>query len=114
MRTLALTVLLVACAPAHAQMYKCVDERGVTHYSDKPLPPTCKGGAVKIRATPPSTGTSRPSAPAAAGTTADLNRRCARTMQEYTRMQPGRRDGKVDENRDERLEELREQLRGCS
>jgi hypothetical protein len=113
MRTLALTVLLLACAPAYAQMYKCVDERGVTHYSDKPLPPSCKGGAVKIRGTPP-TGTSTPSTPAATGTAADLNRRCARTAQEYTRMKPGRRDGKVDENRDERLEELREQLRGCA
>src|SRR2546430_1033629 len=52
MRTLALAVLLLACAPAYAQMYKCVDSRGVTHYSDKPMPPSCKGGAVKIRATP--------------------------------------------------------------
>jgi hypothetical protein len=114
MRTLALTVLLLACAPAYAQIYKCVDERGVTHYSDKPLPPTCKGGTVKIRATPPSSGTSTPSVPAAAGTAADLNRRCARTKQEYTRMQPARRDGKPDENRDQRLEELREQTRGCA
>src|SRR6267378_3964592 len=38
MGTLALAVLLLACAPAYAQMYKCVDQRGVTHYSDKPLP----------------------------------------------------------------------------
>ncbi len=113
MRTLALTALLLACAPAYAQMYKCVDARGVTHYSDKPLPPSCKGGAVKIRATPP-TGTGGPSVPAAAGTAADLNRRCARTAQEYTRMQSARRDGKPDENRDQRLEELREQARGCA
>ncbi len=113
MRTLTLTVLLLACAPAYAQMYKCVDARGVTHYSDKPLPPSCKGGAVKIRATPP-TGTGGPSVPAAAGTAADLNRRCARTAQEYTRMQSARRDGKPDENRDQRLEELREQARGCA
>jgi hypothetical protein len=113
MRALALTVLLLACAPAYAQIYKCVDGRGVTHYSDQPLPPSCKGGAVKIRAAPPSTGTSRPSVPAAAGTAGDLNRRCARTAQEYTRMQSGR-DGKPDENRDQRLEELREQMRGCA
>jgi len=113
MRTLALTVLLLACAPAYAQMYKCVDQRGVTHYSDKPLPPSCKGGEVKIRATPP-TGTSAPSVPAATGTAAELNRRCARTAQEYTRMQAARRDGKPDENRDQRLEELREQARGCA
>ena len=113
MRTLALTVLLLSCAPAYAQMYKCVDSRGVTHYSDKPLPPSCKGGAVKIRAAPP-TGTSAPSVPPAAGTAAEINRRCARTAQEYTRIQSARRDGKPDENRDQRLEELREQARGCA
>jgi len=113
MRTLALTVLLLACAPAYAQMYKCVDSRGVTHYSDKPMPPSCKGGAVKIRATPPA-GTGAPSVPPAAGTAAEINRRCARTAQEYTRIQSARRDGKPDENRDQRLEELREQARGCA
>jgi uncharacterized protein DUF4124 len=112
MRTLALTALLLACAPAYAQMYKCVDERGVTHYSDKPLPPSCKGGAVKIRATPPSTGT-RPSVPPAAGKAAEINRRCARTAQEYAR-ESGRLAGKPDERRDRRLEELREQARGCA
>jgi hypothetical protein len=110
MRTLALIALLVACAPAYAQMYKCVDARGVTHYSDKPMPASCKGGEVKIRAT----GTSKPSAAPAAGTTAEINRRCARTAQEYARLQPGRRDGTADENRDQRLEELREQARGCA
>ena len=112
MRTLALTVLLLACAPAYAQMYKCVDARGVTHSSDKPLPPSCKGGVAKIRATPPSSGASRPSVPPAAGTVAETTRRCARTMQEYARTQP--RDGKPDDSRDQRLEELREQMRGCA
>ena len=112
MKTLALAVLLLACAPAYAQIYKCVDERGVTHYSDKPMPPSCKGGVAKIRAAPPSSGASRPGVPPAAGTTAEVNRRCARTAQEYARMQP--RDGKPDDNRDQRLEELREQARGCA
>jgi hypothetical protein len=102
MRTLALTALLLACAPAYAQMYKCVDARGVTHYSDKPLPPSCKGGAVKIRATPP-TGTGGPSVPPAAGKAAEINRRCARTAQEYARTESG-----------QRREELREQARGCA
>ena len=78
MRTLALTVLLLGCAPAYAQMYKCVDQRGVTHYSDKPLPPSCKGGEVKIRATPPA-GTGGPSVPAAAGcSTASLTQSAIR------------------------------------
>ena len=47
MRRLALALLLAVALPAHAQMYKCVDARGVTHYTDKPLP-GCKGGAVNI------------------------------------------------------------------
>ena len=38
--------------PVLAQMYKCVDERGVTTYSDKPRP-GCKGGEVDIRPSPP-------------------------------------------------------------
>ena len=101
MRTLALTVLLLACAPAYAQIYKCVDARGVTQYSDKPVPPSCKGGAVKIRATPP-TGTGGQSVPPAAGTAAEINRCCARMMQEHKSAEPGRR------------EELREQARGCA
>jgi hypothetical protein len=42
--------LFPACAIA--QMYKCVDQRGVTHYSDKPSP-GCKGSEVDIRASPP-------------------------------------------------------------
>jgi hypothetical protein len=112
MRTLALTALLLACAPAYAQIYKCVDARGVTHYSDKPMPPSCKGGVAKIRATPSPSGASRPSVPPAAGTAAETNRRCTRTMQEYARTQP--RDGKPDDSRDQRLEELREQMRGCA
>ena len=51
--------LLFAALPAHAQMYKCVDERGVTHYSDKPRP-GCKGGEVDIRPIPPAGGEVRP------------------------------------------------------
>ena len=44
--------LLALPLPCLAQMYKCVDERGVTHYSDKPRP-GCKGSEVDIRASPP-------------------------------------------------------------
>ena len=47
--------LLLAPAVAAAQMYKCVDERGVTTYSDKPRP-GCKGGAVDIQGSPPISG----------------------------------------------------------
>ena len=53
MQRCALGFLLCAAAfPAWAQMYKCVDERGVTHYSDKPRA-DCKGGKVNIQASPP-------------------------------------------------------------
>jgi len=51
LRDLAALLLLVpACA--QAQMYKCVDERGVTTYLDRPRP-GCKGGEVNIRPSPP-------------------------------------------------------------
>jgi len=46
-------VSLLFAGPADAQMYKCVDGRGVTSYSDKPRP-DCKGSAVDIRPSPPS------------------------------------------------------------
>lgn len=54
MKALAALLLLVSL-PVHAQMYKCVDERGVTRYSDKPSP-NCKGGAADIRPQPPISG----------------------------------------------------------
>jgi hypothetical protein len=46
---------LATALPAQAQMYKCKDARGVTRYSDKPLP-ECQGQAVDIRAQPPISG----------------------------------------------------------
>lgn len=55
MKRLALAVLLASALPAHAQMYKCVDARGVTHYTDKPLP-GCKGRPVNIQGQPPLSG----------------------------------------------------------
>jgi hypothetical protein len=45
-------VAVLVSASAHAQMYKCVDDRGVTHYTDKPGP-DCKGDKVDIRPAPP-------------------------------------------------------------
>lgn len=54
MRTLALAALLAAL-PAQAQMYKCVDARGVTQYADKPCPGG-KGTEVDIRGQPPISG----------------------------------------------------------
>ena len=51
MALLALLALLVLPLPCFAQMYKCVDERGVTSYSDKPRP-GCKGAEVDIKPSP--------------------------------------------------------------
>jgi hypothetical protein len=48
-------IAVLTAASAHAQMYKCVDERGTTHYTDKPGP-ECKGDKVDIRAAPPLSG----------------------------------------------------------
>ncbi len=53
--TLVAAVAAITTAPVHAQMIKCVDQSGVTHYTDKP-PPGCKGGAVDIRPAPPISG----------------------------------------------------------
>lgn len=50
-----LALLLLLALPAQAQMYKCKDARGVTRYSDKPMP-DCPGQAVDIRAQPPVSG----------------------------------------------------------
>lgn len=47
--------LLASALPAQAQMYKCVDARGVTQYSDKPCADG-KGKAVDIRGQPPISG----------------------------------------------------------
>lgn len=75
MKSLALAVFLAIAFPAQAQMYKCVDARGVTHYTDKPLP-GCKGGAVNIQGQPPLSGQmAPPSKPDPARQDAEFKRR---------------------------------------
>ncbi len=47
--------LLVACVPAAAQtMYKWVDEKGVTHFSEHPPPGERKASKVTPKVVPPS------------------------------------------------------------
>ncbi len=46
---------LASALPAQAQMYKCVDARGIPQYSDRPCADG-KGKAVDIRAQPPISG----------------------------------------------------------
>ena len=43
---------LLAAPPASAEVYKWVDEKGVTHYSETP-PPGRKSGALPIKPAPP-------------------------------------------------------------
>jgi hypothetical protein len=50
-----IAIAVLFAAPAQAQMYKCVDAKGVTQYSDKPCP-AGQGKAVDIRAQPPISG----------------------------------------------------------
>lgn len=59
---------------AAAQMYKCVDARGVTHYADKPTP-GCRNAAVDIRGSPPISGQLVPHADDTAQQEADFRRR---------------------------------------
>lgn len=140
MRAFLLAALLGAASIAQAQMYKCVDERGVTQYSDKPRP-ACKGGPVDIGPIPPISGSlsersedfAREDADfkrrqnererAAARERAELRARCGALRQEQARLSSGRRLVQLndkgervylpDEVRDQRLARLRDALRGC-
>jgi hypothetical protein len=134
------SVLAVAW-PAHAQMYKCVDERGVTHYADTPRP-GCNGGQVDIKPIPSiSGGALAPGAPDVAAQDAEFKRRqiereesesrdkaalaerCWRLRQEHAWLSSGGRithtdaQGKRvyidDAARDSRLLQVKEQLRTC-
>lgn len=139
---LAAASLMVAAIPADAQMFKCVDERGVTHYSDKPQP-GCKGGPVDIKGNPPISGSlSSPPPPGdltrqdadfkrrqmeqekmSAEQKAALDQRCNILRQELALLTSGVRIGALtskgervymdDATRDARTAALREQMRGC-
>lgn len=141
MRRFALAGILAAAWPAQAQMYKCVDERGVVHYADQPRP-GCRGGPVNIQASPPISGrldasgsldVSRQEAEfkrrrierellEAQDRTA-LAQRCAGLRREHGILSSGIRVGRItdkgervymeDAERDSRMAKLREELRAC-
>jgi hypothetical protein len=123
LKGLLFAALLAAALPAHAQMYKCVDERGVTHYSDKPVG-GCKGTEVDIRPIPPAGGKVQDGNLDPARADADFNRRriererveqkeklareaqqqhCAQLRSEVARLSTGRR---VVEKRNEKGERV--------
>ena len=139
MRTLALAALFLAL-PAHAQMYMCVDERGVTHYTDKPRP-GCKGGKVDIQPIPSLSGQTVPPSGDVATQDAEFKRRqiegaqseekekaaleqrCVRLRQELDFLSHGGRISNMDAQgrrvyiddttRAARLAQVKEQLRLC-
>lgn len=140
MRGIVVLAALLLPAWAHAQMYKCVDERGVTTYSDKPRP-GCKGGAVDIRPSPPLSGQVQPRSEdlsredadfkrrqldrerAAAKEQAAVDKRCRALRQEHARLSSGRRLSQVnaegervylpDHVRNQRLDQVSAALRAC-
>lgn len=125
---------------AQAQMYKCVDERGVTHYMDQPLP-GCKGRQVDIGPLPPVSGSVAPPAENPPQQDADfkrrqsereraereeraaLERRCSSLRQERARLSSGRRLVEINEKgertfvedatRERRLAGLQGAMRDC-
>lgn len=141
MGRVALAVCLLIAVPCEAQMYKCVDERGVTSYSATPRP-DCKGGKkVDIQGSPPISGSIAPRSANVPQQDSDFKRRqiereqaeakdktalgerCARLRYEESMLSSGMRVFKTNEKgervyvedatRDARLAALKEELRGC-
>jgi len=130
-----LGILLLLPATPHAQVYKCVDERGRTHYADKPAP-GCKAGATNVRPQPPASekagsargkgqAASRPPAQehARAPDARTLEQRCASMRRELVRLSSRQRVAAVgekgevkyqeDPTRDTRLAQLQQEMRAC-
>jgi sRNA-binding protein len=124
-------------------MYKCVDEHGVTNYSDKPCV-GAKGGKVDIQGQPPLSGQLRSPNENLSSQDAEFKRRqierdrqaekddkdraaaqrrCTALRNEQVRLSNARRvivlDGKGgksymdDQSRDKRLAQLNDQLSRC-
>jgi hypothetical protein len=144
MRLAGAAFVLALFAPgAAAQMYKCVDSRGVTHYADKPTP-GCTNAAVEIQGSPPISGRLAPPAENSAQQEADFRRRqlereeaehseraeraqlesrCANLRQERAVLASGRRLVQInaqgervyvdDAMRDRRLADVQAALQNC-
>jgi hypothetical protein len=133
-------LLLALALPAWGQMYKCVDAKGVTHYTETPQP-ACKGKPVDIRGSPPISGAVRGGGEDFARQEADFKRRqsqrsreeakeraaldarCKALRAEHARLSSGRRlvrlndkgerEYVADEVREQRLAQLRAGLGSC-
>lgn len=122
-------------------MYKCVDQRGVVHYSDKPSA-GCKGGPVDIQPIPSLSGqATRPQPPSNSEQDADFKRRqiererqeslqkaaqmerCTKVRQEFEWLSSSGRVAKIndagervymdDATRQSRLAMLKQAMRAC-
>jgi uncharacterized protein DUF4124 len=141
MRRLLVVAFALSASSAAAQtMYKCVDARGVTRYTDRPQP-GCKGAEVKIEGQPPISGKLSPPTEdfkrdeqgfqrrriaeergreAEQKAREEQNRRCATLQADLRRLESGLRlvrpdakggyDYVEDQERDQRAERLREEL----
>jgi hypothetical protein len=58
-----LASLLALALPASADMYKWVDEKGVTHYSESPPPEGTQSKKLDLPVTPPSAPAAKPQSP---------------------------------------------------
>jgi hypothetical protein len=141
MKRIFFVLALLLSMPCAAQMYKCVDKKGVTHYTDAPLP-GCKGGEVDIGPLPSVSGAQTPRreedfarqeadfrrrqnerAQAEASLRATLETRCRALRLEHDRLSSGRPLARIDadgervylpdELKDERLAQVRDAMRAC-
>lgn len=137
MRLALLTLVLVAC-PVQAQMYKCVDAKGVTRYTDSPGA-GCK--EVAIRGSPPISGAIQPPSEDLARQEAEFRRRqlereesadrdrtslaerCIQMRREYAALSNARRVVRFNEKgereylddsvREKRVAELQREIARC-
>lgn len=137
MRLALLTLVLVAC-PVQAQMYKCVDAKGVTRYTDSPGA-GCK--EVAIRGSPPISGAIQPPSEDLARQEAEFRRRqlereesadrdrtslaerCIQMRREYAALSSARRVARFNEKgereylddsvREKRVAELQREIARC-
>lgn len=137
MRLAFLALILVAC-PVQAQMYKCVDAKGVTRYTDSPGP-NCK--EVEIRGSPPISGKLQPQKTDLGFEEAEFRRRqaeraaaedderqafverCVQMRREHAALSAGRRLARINEKgerefmddavRERRIAELQREVARC-
>jgi hypothetical protein len=130
-----LGLFILLPATPHAQVYKCVDERGRTQYADKPGP-GCKASASDVRPQAPAAekpGSARGKGKAASRPPAQeqaraqdprtLEQRCASMRRELVRVASRQRVASVgakgevkyqeDPTRDQRLAQLQQEMRAC-